>query len=342
MNYFRSKKVWLVLVILALVGYGGYRWWQSRNSTEVVSAPVQKGSLKQELVLSGKIDADEKADLHFQSSGQLAWIGVKEGDYIEKNHAFAGLDIRQLKKTLDKKMNDYLISRWDFEQSNETYNANGQNYDKVVDLTDDERRILEKSQYGLNKAILDVEIQNLAVKYATLTTPISGIFTHVGAKYPGMNVLYTDTFTVVNLDSLFLDVSADQTEAVDLHIGQGVNIVLDAFEDQVLKGKVSWIGYTPKAGEVGTVYQVKVQFEDLDEELKSKLRLGMTGDATFVTAERENTLYVPIQFLKTDSQGDYVLVGDDAHRVDVTSGIETDTEVEISGDVKEGDLVYQE
>lgn len=39
--------------------------------------------------------------------------------------------------------------------------------------------ILEKAQFGLSNAVIDVELADLAIKYATITTPIAGLVTHI-------------------------------------------------------------------------------------------------------------------------------------------------------------------
>jgi len=66
----------------------------------------------------------------------------------------------------------------------------------------------------------------------------------------------------------------------------------------------------------------------------------MTGDAIFVLSEVADTLYVPTNFIKSDVQGKYVLVNEGKDKVYVTAGVEGEEYVEISGDLNEGQMVY--
>jgi len=331
MSFVRSKK-FIVLILILVIGLGGYRWFSKKNEKKYEMAVVKRGEVRQELVLSGEVMAEEKVDLMFQSSGRLAWVGVKEGDRVNKYQAIASLDVRQLKKTLKQKLNLYTKERWTFDQ---------QRYDYRDNVLDDEvRRVLDKGQKDLDNSVIDVELQDIALRYSTLVTPIAGIVTRVDAPYSGVNILYTATkFQVVNPDTVYFEVNADQTEVVDIFDQQKVKIVLDAFPDVELVGVVDRISYVPEIGESGTVYGIKVRFQDLVND-DFVYRLGMTGDATFVIDKKEGTLFVPLQFVKVDDKGKYLLVGDSENKVYVKTGIENDEVVEINGDVNEGDTIF--
>ena len=88
------------------------------------------------------------------------------------------LDTRELQKKLQKALKDYMKERWDFEQERENYGITTDNLDSYT-LSNEVRRILEKNQFDLDKAVLDVELKDIALKYATLISPISGIVTHI-------------------------------------------------------------------------------------------------------------------------------------------------------------------
>jgi len=50
---------------------------------------VKKKDLLESVSASGKVEAEEEAVLTFQTSGRLAWVGVKEGDRVEQWQAIA-------------------------------------------------------------------------------------------------------------------------------------------------------------------------------------------------------------------------------------------------------------
>ena len=66
----------------------------------------------------------------------------------------------------------------------------------------------------------------------------------------------------------------------------------------------------------------------------------MSGDAKFILSEKENVLFVPPEFVKTDTTGKYVNLTKKNNKKYIEVGIESEDKVEIKGDVNEGDIVY--
>src|SRR3989338_4944508 len=171
----RYKKIFLIFVLL-IAGFAVFQKVIQKPSliNKNSSAQVKKGTLENYLTISGEIDARENVNLRFQTSGRLSWIGVSQGDYVKKYQGLAALDKRDVEKNLKKKLLAYMNERWDFEQTHDDYSVHGRQLYQVPGLTDEERRILDKAQFDLESSVLDVEIQNLAVEYANLWTPIAG------------------------------------------------------------------------------------------------------------------------------------------------------------------------
>lgn len=317
----------MALIIIVVVGV--FKLFGPKQETKTTSYAVKRGNLKETLSLSGEINAYEKATLRFQTSGYLAWVGVKEGDTVKKYQGVASLDQAELKKNLRKYLNTYMSERWDFES---TKDSSG---DTSI-MTTAVRRAFEKAQFDLNNAVLDVELRDIAIRYANLWTPIDGIVTRVAAPNAGVNVTPTQSeIEVVNPATIYFSATADQTEVSKLTASHSAQITLDAFTDEKLTGNISTISYTPKAGETGTVYEVKINLNNLN----NNFRLGMTGDVEFVIKELPNVLFVPIKFLKTEGSKKYVLK-QNKEKVYVTIGEEMDGEVEIKEGLTEGDIIY--
>ena len=72
-----------VILIIGTFFFKNYRKSQAKREKKT-TYKVKKQNLKETLTLSGEIDAEEKVTLRFQTSGRLAWVGVKEGDYVKK------------------------------------------------------------------------------------------------------------------------------------------------------------------------------------------------------------------------------------------------------------------
>lgn len=193
-------------------------------------------------------------------------MGVKEGDYVKKYQTLASLDQRSVQKNLQKDLNDYLDTRWSFEQTKDNY--------KNSIVTTAIQRLLDQSQFGLNNAVLDVEIQNLAVEYSNLWTPIEGIVTSMGVSYAGVNITPAQAeIQVINPKTVYFLATADQADVVNLKTNMTGNITLDAYPAKEIPGQIKQISFTPKTDETGTVYKVKVYFKADNENYYYRLYL---------------------------------------------------------------------
>lgn len=260
----------LFIVILPIL----YLFGQVKKEPENKQVVSQEDWTEQ-LIFAGQIKAEQKADLKFATSGKLVWVGVKEGDRVKKGQAIASLDKRELEKQFKKEMNDYLNERWDFEQAHDDYQ---EEKDRHL-ITDKIKRILEKAQFDLNNAVLDVEIRQLAIEYSTIYSPIDGIVTHV--DQPIANVHITPAiavFSIADPDSLYFQAEIDEEEISQIKKGQKGIIILDAYPDQEFETEVKDISFAPIAGKTNPTYKVKTT---LPKKEKFFFRLGMDGEIEF-------------------------------------------------------------
>jgi HlyD family secretion protein len=330
----KHKKLVITLVVIGALVYAGYYFINRRKNGDVEQTGVKKGVVREELILSGEITADEHADLTFQSSGELDYIGVSEGDEVKKGQVLARLDTTNLYQSL------------------QTADANLRAAAAALDVVYDDLQGKEDSETFAEKStrtaaetakdaavFAHIQAQKNLVN-ATLKAPFDGIVTKITNPFTDFNFIYTQSqVEIVNPQTIHFEVTADQSEVVDLHLGQKVIIVLDSYSDEDLEGEISYIAYTPKAGEAGAVYGVKVILSQ-DEFDINKFRIGMTGDAKFVLEEKGDVLYLPPDFVNADNKGDYIKKGKINNKVYVDVGLEGEERVEVMGDVEEGDIVF--
>lgn len=341
MKKFLIKFWWLLLIGLLAIGFFVFK----TNKASAVdktkkSFTVEKRSLTDMLSLSGQIDAKEKADLRFQTSGRLAWVGVKEGDLVKKFQVIASLDKRDLQNRMGQLLNTYSKQRNDFEQSQQD-NKDWQTNAMTDAARDTVKRTLQKGQWDLNNSVLAVEAQNLTLQFANLWTPIDGIVTKVDIEQAGVNITPSSaTFGVVNPKTIYFSTLADQTEVVKFVVGQKGEITLDAYPGQKFDGVVEGIAFIPKAGETGTVYEVKVKMTIPNENYA--IKMGMTGDASFVFSQKDNVLVIPESYIKKVDGKKYVrkLVGDKFQQFLITTNASVDGEVEVTSGLNEGEKIY--
>lgn len=340
---FLKKRWWAILLVLVIGGWGIYSQTAGKKSdVKELSYKVKRQTLQESLSFSGTVDAQEKATLRFQSSGRLAWVGVKEGDTVKKFQAIASLDQRQLKKQLEKDLIDYDKERLDFDNDSLDTNTNALPGNKY--LRQDTIDAFKKAQFDLNSSVLDVELSDIALRYATLISPIDGIVVSVGTKQAGINVTPTQAeFVIVNPSTLYFSGAVDQTDVVKMHEGMTGRITFDSYPDDEVSASVSSIAFVPKEDETGTVYEVKIGVGDVaTPEANIKYRLGMTGDVEFVTKDIQDVLGVPTTFIKKEGGRNYVFKKDGNNNIKnyVEIGEEIDTATVILDGLVEGDIVY--
>jgi|GEM_PF-617956 len=334
-----KKRKWIIIGIIIVVVVIVVRVRSNKNK-DIETAVVQRGTIKEELILSGEIVADEHAQLTFETSGKIEYVGVKEGDVVKKGQLLSKLETTNLNS-------DYQRAREDLRDAEATLDRvydDLKGKDDTENLTERETRTgVEKDKNKAWEAVIKAE-RNL--RGASLFAPFTGIVTYVANPFPGLSVLYTITqVELLNPETIYFDVSADQSEVTSLHEGDKVTIILDSFIDSEFGGIVDVISLTPDAGKTGTVYKVRILLDDPTLNGVA-FRIGMTGDAKFTLSEASDVLLVPSNFVNTQKGEKYVNLGRKNNKVFVDIGVEGEDDTEITGEaveseeIKEGDTVY--
>src|SRR3990172_3321159 len=273
-NFFWRRKI-LLFAILIVVGYALWRLVIIPSRGPQNSFKVEKGTVSEELVLTGQVKAAEHVNLSFQTSGELAWVGVSEGEVVKKGQNLANLDAKIPYENYEISVSDLRAA----EASLDNVYDQVQGHDSDETFAQRDLRTAAEVRRDKSYRVLEIAKKNLANLH--LTAPFPGIISSVTYPFTGIFVsLSQGVIEIVNPESLYFEVSADQTEVVELKEGMKVKIILDSFPNEEVAGVVSYVGYTPVSGEVGTVYKVKIAFTNSGN--LNKFRVGMGGDAKLV------------------------------------------------------------
>lgn len=317
----------MALVFFYFTAKNGKKEWRT--------ATVTRQDIVESVNASGELEAQSYAELRFNIPGKVVWLGVKKGDQVNRWQAVASLDKKTLEKNLQKYLLDFSKERADFDEDIKvTYR------DKV--LTDTISRILAKNQSDLDKAVLDVEIADIAAKNSVLISPIAGTVISTGELVAGENLtaanLATKYIKVADLATLRFKAQVDEVDYGKIRLGQTVNIVLDAFPDKIFAGSVSFInreGVKTLSG--GVTIPIEISFDKPDE----RLVIGLSGEADFIIEQKQNVLAVPREFIKSQNGKTYVYVLENNTPVlkEVTTGLSTISQTEISAGLEENQAV---
>ena len=330
-----KKKILLIAFPLALgiAGFFYFRNVQAKASAFKVGQ-VSSGVMEVSLSASGEIKAEEDVSLQFPTSGLVSWVGVKKGDWVKKGQAIASLDTRELRKKLDKTLNLYMTQRNSFEQTQEDY----QDEKERLLLTDEIKRILNTTQNSLSNTVLDVELNDLAIKLSTIYSPFAGMVISE-VPYAGANILATTaTVRIVNPETLYFEALVDETEISKAKVGDRVKIKLDAFPDEIFEGKVGKIDFNASLSSGGgTAYKTHIFFD----EPKDSFRLGMNGDAEIILDSIGDALLVPLSALSEKEGKTYVwrVENDKARKIEIAVENTNDDFAQVTSGLLAGDKI---
>lgn len=341
------KRIIIILIAILISGFGIYKISAKNNSKDTPKFDTKKETIvnpkretiKEEITLTGSIDASTKTNLQFKTSGQLAWVGVKVGSKVKKYQAIASLNKEELKKGLTADFNNYRSALATFDDVQDQYKYEKDN----LILTDEMKRILVRSQNTLGNSVINYELQDLAIKYATLYSPISGIVVAIDEPNSGVNITPASaTFTIIDPTSIYFKAQIDQEDVNRIKIGDKTTIKLDSFPQDSIESEVTYISFVPVTGQTSTVYEIRFKLNGSDNQ-ELKYRLGMDGDAIISLKQIDNSLTLPIGAINQNEDQPYVFVKlaneNDLVKKNVTTGIETDTTVEILEGLTENDQV---
>jgi HlyD family secretion protein len=339
---FKSMKLWIAIFVV--VGLAIFAWIATRpkglvtaNGNLLKKFAVVTRDIENIISLSGTVDANEKATLQFQTSGKLVWVGVKEGDSVSSGQVIASLDQHSLRKNLEKDLKDFSTQRLSLDQfRDDNKNSNIGQPNKY--LTDQLTRLAQQDQNSLDKSILNVELDSLSLELANLVSPISGIITHIDQPVAGVNITpATARILVVNPQNLYLLGTVDQQDIAKIKQEARAKIVFDAFPEAIYYGAVSYIAFAPDGGDNNS-YSIKVS---IPAEAVSQLRLAMGAEITIVTDKKNNVLALPPEAIIDENGRKYVSILKDDKPVKhkITTGLETDDFVEVTGGLQNHDVV---
>ncbi|MFI5241291.1 MAG: efflux RND transporter periplasmic adaptor subunit [Microgenomates group bacterium] len=331
-----GKKFWIILAVIILLIVLRMRSAASKITT-YDSSTVSKGELLETISTTGRVKADEYANLTFQSGGRLSFVSVKKGDTVYRGQALAGLDTVILNASYQQALNNY-----------RNYQAAAQStLDTLKDHSGDEtyaqkatRTAAEVARDNAYDAVKAAE-QNL--RYSIIFSPFKGIIAEATPTFAGANVTpVTASYVVVNPETTYFDSEIEETDLPKVKVGQKVKIKLDAYPEEVIEGKIDNIGivaFTSSTG--GNAYSLRI---NLPKNKDFKYKVGMEGDVDIILETISDVLKVPTGALVNEEEKNYVWVYNDGKvkRKEVTIGGNSNEETEIKSGVDQGETIISE
>ena len=270
-------------------------------SAEADSASSEAGLAVQDMTIrtqQATIDRT-KSDL------ELAKTNFDRYDQLFKAGVVPKADYDQRKAAYDSQLASLREAELRLEQ------LKSQRAQTLAQITSSQRRVAQ-AQAGL------VRVSDILAKH-DVVSPLDGIVTNLPVRLgetvvPGVqNSAASAVMTIADMSLITAEVKVDETDIVNLELGQKADVTIDAVPDRTFHGHVIEIGNTAILRSTGQVasssatssteakdFKVVVALEDPPDEI----RPGLSCTAKIVTATRKDVLAIPIQALTIRQQGE--------------------------------------
>lgn len=145
-------------------------------------------------------------------------------------------------------------------------------------------------------------------------------------------------FTVVDLHTLKFVAQLDESDVPRVKNGSSAVVELDAMPGREYRAAVDCV--SPNAAQTsngGNAFPATLRLENADQ----GLRIGMGGSVTVTVADVKDAIAVPIEALVDDKDGQSVFVVENGTlaKREVTTGVMTESEIQIAKGLKAGEVV---
>jgi macrolide-specific efflux system membrane fusion protein len=301
----------LVVIVLVAIAAAGYFYWKKRNgddpgqiSFEMVRA--ERGNIEIKVLSTGTIEPYTRVEVSSSVNGRIDQVEVHEGDRVKEGDILAWISSEDRIALLD-------AARSGLESAQKTNDPE-----------------------ALKEAKMTYEIADKAYKPVPLTNSISGEVISRSCE-PGQNVS-TQSVLFVIADRLVASVEVDEADIGKIRRGQETWIVLDAFPDEKLRGKVTKISREGSLVSDVVVYDVMVDPLKVPRHWAS----GMTANVEFIVEKKDSILLIPKSTV-TERRGEnfvMMLEGEPRPRK-IQTGITDGRMIEVTEGLKEGDRIVQ-
>ena len=331
-----------------------------------------------------------------QVNGQQAAIAAARTDissYVaaektaEANVEHAQADLEQKKLDWDRAQGLYkagIMAKQDYDAKKAAYDTDVASVAQAVAQLNQAKANTDSARGHLDTAVATLRMNQNALDLTQAIAPFDGIVTNQPVRegetvVEGIQNTEGSTFmTLADMSVITAEVKVDETDIVNIKIGQPADITVDAIAGKVFKGHVTLVGDQALLRSTGVATSQSTTGTEEAKDFKvvvtldtpsDELRPGLSTTAKITTAHKASVLSLPIQALTlytppapgskdgveaastatsnstTPGKQGVFLVDKDAHGrqrakfVPVTTGITGATDIEVLSGLHEGEEV---
>ncbi len=263
-----------VLLLLVVGTLGGGVYWLNR-SNNALPVGIVSGN--------GRIEADE-IDIATKFAGRVAEILADEGSTVSAGQLVARMDTKDLQASLQKaqsqvkqaqrvldevraiaaqQQTQVVLAQQELDRTQsllkngfatkELFDQRQQQFNSATAALHAVNARVEQAEHALDAARHDVDLLQINIADNALIAPRDGRIQYRIANIGEVLPVGGKVFTMLDLDSVYMDIYLPTADTGKAKIGDSARIVLDAYPNLAIPAKVSFISdqaqFTPKAVE---------------------------------------------------------------------------------------------
>ncbi len=237
----------------------------------------------------------------------------------QANIAAAKADLEQRKLDFDRAQllyNDKLIAKQDFDGKKAVYDSATATLAQRQAAANQARATTASQRAKVTQAVASQRSNYDALDKTISRAPFDGLVTNVPVRegetmVTGIqNAQGSTLMTLADMSVITSEVKVDETDIVNIKLGQTADVTVDALPGKVFKGHVTEVGDQALLRTTGVAtsqsttgteeakdFKVVVTLDNVTDSSNDELRPGLSSTAKITTAKRTDVLVIPIQAL---------------------------------------------
>jgi HlyD family secretion protein len=295
---------------------------QREKAVKVNVEKVKRQDLTSIISASGEVKPKKNINISALVAGRVVKIGVKEGQEVKAGDFLLQIDpayfeaqVDRYRATIDQLKAELIRVEAQYKRDKNFYERQKQLYESSLiskDQLEAAQAQYEVSSASLQSLKFQIKQSEAGLKSAlddlkktTYVSPIDGIVTSLRVEegevaiVGTMNNPGTVLLTIADLSVMEVEVEVDETDVINVRLGQTARVKVDAFPEKVFTGKVTEIGSSAldrsslSSSQESKNFKVVITLDETDQLLKP----GLSASADIIVAEKKNVLAVPVAAL---------------------------------------------
>jgi RND family efflux transporter MFP subunit len=303
---------------------------------------VELGDIATESTVTGSVTANRNVPVLSKVACKVKSVTAKAGDAVAAGDPLFTLDTADLRDTYGSALETYSGTRELLDEQVSQAREGYENLQALFALGAVSQNQVDQAKLGLLQAenarkstLTQMGLDDVwdILNSPTVTAPIAGTVSSVSVT-AGVAVAPGTVGAVISeIGRPQVVVNVSETLQPSIGVGDAVEISIPSVGESAVQGTVSSVASA--ASLPSALYEVHI---DLPKDMK--VSIGMFARATFRTDSRTGTVLIPTEAILTGEDGSqsvYVVDGDTAYQVNVTTGLVGEKQTEITSGLHGGE-----